>query len=111
MPGQTSQRRPPLPVGTKDRECPPRCLISLKTGPEDTSPSHDPADGPGAVAHGTNRMVLALYPELPRRGGVSVPGPGTSFWEGQETAPSAHPALAEPGIENQLQSQTAVARW
>lgn len=108
MPGRTSQRRPLLPVGTKDRECPPRCLISLKTGPEDTTPSHDPAGGPSAVAHGTNRMFLALYPELPRREGVSLSEHPSG--RGRKLPPPPSQPWQSRGIENQLHSQPAVAR-
>lgn len=96
VPGRNSQRRPPFPVGTKDRECPPRCLVSLKTGPEDTSPSHDPAGGRSAVVQGTSPVLLALYAELPRRG-KSVRAP--PCWEEQEpNLPPPKPALAEPRV-------------
>lgn len=87
---QSSQRRSQFPGSTKDRECPPRCLVSLRT----LSPSIDPAGGPGAAVQSTSQVLLVLYPGLSRKGQEgSIFGPGTPCREEQET----QPALAEPG--------------
>lgn len=43
--------------GTKDRECPPRYLVSLRKYPQ----LHDPAGGPGAAVQSRSQVLLVFY--------------------------------------------------
>ena len=88
--------------GTKDRECPPRYLVSLRTYPQ----LRDPAGGPGAAVQSRSQVPLVFYTG---QGGAVSLWAWNTLLRGAGKPPACLGKARAAGIR--WQSQLAAARW